>query len=51
MTLQGIVALVRLLARDAARETLADQANRPGTREITVLANAEEQSNVSGSRS
>lgn len=50
MTLNGVLALVRLLARDAAREALADQANRPTTREITFSAHAEEQSNVSGRR-
>jgi hypothetical protein len=36
---------VRLLARDAAREAIADQANRPAAREI-VVAHAQEQSNV-----
>lgn len=32
-TLPGVLALVRLLARDAAREALADQANKLAARE------------------
>ena len=42
----GVVALVRLLARDAAREALADQANkRPAAREA-VRTRAQEQTYV-----
>jgi hypothetical protein len=50
VALNGVIALVRLLARDASREALADQANRPAAREIAVPAYPEEQSNVPGRR-
>ena len=38
MTPHGVLALVRLLARDAAREALADHAYHLGAREIAVGA-------------
>jgi hypothetical protein len=43
-TLPGVLALVRLLARDAAREAVADQANNRRQREMRLRA--EEQIDV-----
>jgi len=47
VTLHGVLAVVRLLARDAAREALVHHNNnRPAARELAVPTHAEEQSNV-----
>jgi hypothetical protein len=49
----GVLALVRLLARAAAEEAFADQANNNSAAapDVTVAAQTQEQSDVAGQRS